>query len=513
MSAATQLSRISASRRFGARYEIWCCFLLAIAVVRLWILPLHTGLWLDETGTYWVIRDGWSEIISRCIIWPAQNILYSFIACLALQIGGAREWVLRLPSILATALSAYLLYRLGVRLLNKPAALAAVIVFSCSEAVAFAAADARSYAMGVTAAIASMYALVRWMDHGRLRDGLVYALLAGLTFDLHYIYITVLAVHAAYGLYRLRRGAPIKARDIAVVIAAIGIVMLPLAAHLATSVQHGADRSFAGTPGLSDLFFTLFPPVLLGGLACGVLLARVCLPDFEIRPLAASPPARLLIVLWAVIPCVLLFAVSLMTNFKVFIPRYLLVIAPAISLFAGWLVACLQPVRSIVPVALMFVVCSVLSSVGLRNTSHGGDWRAAMAAVRSVAGASDMPVLVRSGFVESKNFDWLGDETRKSFLFAPFSIYPPPGTVIPLPYTFNRRVVPYLEEAAGATLERASRFALLTSGDGAYENWLSGRLYRMGFEVEKRLAFGGRSDTLRLLIFQRGPLAAARDSR
>lgn len=501
--ATRQPSRISASPRLLAQYEIWCWLLLAVAVVRLWILPLRTGFWLDETGTYWVIRDGWSQVISRCITWPAQNILYSFIACLALQIGGAREWVLRLPSILATALSAFLLYRLGVRLLNKPAALAAVIVFSCSDAVAFAAADARSYALGVTAAIAAMYALVRWMDQGRLRDGLAYALLTGLTFDLHYVYVTVLAVHAAYGLYRLRRGAQIKARALALVIAVIGLMMLPLAAHLATSVRHGGDRSFAGTPGISDLFSTLFPPVLLGAIACGLLLAKVWLPDVEIRPLMANRPALVLIVLWASIPCVLLFGISALTNYKVFIPRYLLVSAPAIALLAGWLIAGVQPARSIVVFALMIVACSVVASGGLRDTSHGGDWRAAMAAVRSAAGATDMPVLVKSGFIESKNFDWLGDETRKSFLFAPFSIYPPAGTVIPLPYTFNRRVAAYVEQATRTTLEHAQRFALLTSGDTAYDNWLSGRLYPFGFAVEKRLSFGGPRDTLRLLIFQR----------
>src|SRR5436853_7604072 len=84
--------------------------LLAAAVTRLWLLPLPSGFWLDETGTFWVIKNGFSEIAARCMLWTAQSPFYSLIAWAAVRLGGAHEVVLRLPSTVAMGAGAYLLF-------------------------------------------------------------------------------------------------------------------------------------------------------------------------------------------------------------------------------------------------------------------------------------------------------------------------------------------------------------------------------------------------------------------
>src|SRR5947209_8422998 len=141
-----------------------CLILLGAAVVKLWLLPLASGFWLDETGTFWVIKGGFSGIAPRCLLWTAQSPLYSFIVWAAAKVGGMHEPVLRLPSTLASAAGAYILFQLGRKLLNARAALVAVLLFVCAEPVAFAAADARPYAIATTVALAAMLMLVRWCE-------------------------------------------------------------------------------------------------------------------------------------------------------------------------------------------------------------------------------------------------------------------------------------------------------------------------------------------------------------
>ena len=36
-----------------SRERVFCFFLTAWAVLRIWVLPIRSSFWLDETGTYW----------------------------------------------------------------------------------------------------------------------------------------------------------------------------------------------------------------------------------------------------------------------------------------------------------------------------------------------------------------------------------------------------------------------------------------------------------------------------
>src|ERR1041385_317741 len=144
--------------------------LVAIGIVELWLLPLKASFWLDETATFWIIKDGLSNLVSRAIYWSGQSPFYYLVAWLALQMGGLQTIVLRMPSIIAMALAAYWLYKLATRLLDAETAPLAVLVFVCLEQVAFAAGDARPYALGLCMLTGSAFLLVRWLDEGRLRD-------------------------------------------------------------------------------------------------------------------------------------------------------------------------------------------------------------------------------------------------------------------------------------------------------------------------------------------------------
>jgi hypothetical protein len=121
---------------------------------------------------------------------------------------------------------------------------------------------------------------------------------------------------------------------------------------------------------------------------------------------------------------------------------------------------------------------------------HGGDWRAAMKSVNATVSGSDTPVLVRSDFPESEPFDWLDNEARKSYIFAPLQVYPSIVTVVPLPMNLTPDVSPYLNRVV-PRLEQSNRFILVNMGDTSYQNWMQGRLSGEGFERKRIGWFGG----------------------
>lgn len=121
------------------------------ALVRLWIVPLGSSLSLDEFGTWWASDGGLGEILSRARLFP-QSVPYVVIVFLERALGGSGEISLRVPSLLAAGLAAYVLYRLGAELVDRETGLLAAGIFVGFRPIAFAAGDARPYAFAVLAA-------------------------------------------------------------------------------------------------------------------------------------------------------------------------------------------------------------------------------------------------------------------------------------------------------------------------------------------------------------------------
>src|SRR5581483_9233270 len=81
----------------GARRLLYA--LLGLAVIRLWIMPLGASFWIDEAGTLWAVKDGLTEMLRRSAEWHVVSSFYGVVAWGAYTVGGAREFVLRLPSL------------------------------------------------------------------------------------------------------------------------------------------------------------------------------------------------------------------------------------------------------------------------------------------------------------------------------------------------------------------------------------------------------------------------------
>jgi 4-amino-4-deoxy-L-arabinose transferase-like glycosyltransferase len=461
--------------------------LMAIAVVDLWLLPIRSSFWLDETATFWVIKDGLANLLQRSFDWAGQSPLYYLTAWLALVTGGRHEWVLRLPSLIAMLIAAWLLYRLAERLFDAASARLAVLSFICSGQVAFAADDARPYALGLCLLIATALLLVRWLDTGAARFAAGAMVFAALSVWAHYLFGPVLVVFAFYAVPRARREGRIAFWKLAAVGMGAGVLVLPLVAQLRHFYQDRAAHSFVGSPAFSGLFASIAPPVLAGSLVVGLLLAMRFRPERDPSP---APPrdSVLLSAGWALVPPLLLFAISVLSPVKLFVPRYYMSCIPGVCLLAGWMA------RSLVGAAGQRIVATVLVVVAIfcyGTAYHSSEnWSGAMGRIRSESSAS-LHVLVASGFVEAADPKALRDPRVSEVLFAPLEMYPPGGTLLRLPYRLDAESAGFVERLLPA-LQQESRFVLAVCWpEGVtFEPWLRGRLAPAGFRSESLGDFG-----------------------
>lgn len=459
--------------------------LLGLGIIIFWFPRMPGSLWVDETTTAWTVDATFGEMLDRSVEFQSMPPTYFIIAWVARRVGGSSEIALRFPSVIAMALATYLLYRLGRRLFDAETGLIAAIVLASSNSGAHLATDARPYALGVLAFIAATLCLVRWVDDGRIRDGLAYVILAALVLYVHYILAPVLLAHVVY-VWTRRRDLPSR-WPVVVGGAAFGLLLLPLVPTVLATLRE-RDALSLGTSSLGAVLLVILPPAVLAAMAAGIALVagRIRL-DTEV---AARDPAGLpWIWVWAAAPPIALFAISWLIGAGVLGPQHVTISAPAIALLAAWAIRHLAPsqVRRIIIVSM--VIVSLI--LGASQRQYTDDWRGAVEYANGLVADASTPVLIRSGLVQASRIDWLTDAHRTPLLLAPVEVYPVGGTPVALPYGLSAAERRYLEEEVVPIAESESRFAVVSwSIDDRVLPWLQGRLRSAGFELHERRTFG-----------------------
>jgi uncharacterized membrane protein len=511
---ATEIERIDDSSDLGGvsvrpdkekgRARTYPCLLLVAVILRLWVASLGSSLWLDETGTFWVIQHGFSHIYSRALL-DMVSPAYSAIAWGFVSIAGPREFIFRLPSAIALGVAAFLLYRLCARLFDRETGLLAALVFVCLPSVSLAATYARSYGVALLVSVAATLMLVRWVESGRLRDALAYILLGALTVYFHYLFATTLAIHAVYALQHLLAGGRVRLWTIIFAAFLIGLLLVPLIPYVHSLYMTRAIHSWAPQPQLDHFFEALLPTATCSALLLGALAARLVWSGFRLRPFPLTQSQVVLLGAWVILPPALLFVVARFSHSGLFLPRYYLPMTAGFAILAAWAIRAIEPIEARLTVATAVALASILAYGGVKNLwiSHGDDdWKSAMRAVNSITSTeSSVPVLFHTGFVEADDFTWLADPERRSLMVAPLSFYPATGNMIPLPYTFNPKSQAYTEEKVSPLLERGDRFLFVTKGPDSrlFESWLRYRSGPAGFSYRSLGDFGAVS----VFLFER----------
>jgi len=483
------LARLSPMQ--GVNVAIATGLILALAAV-CWVPHLPASLWLDETLTFWVIRDGLAETLERTIHYQPQPAYYIFIWFWT-QIAGVSEIALRIPSLLATLAACVALARLGTSLTrDRETGLLAAVVFASSWNVFRESVDARSYMLGVLVLLCLALSLIRWIEEGRWCDAWLCGVLAAVLPSLHLFFVLT---YPALGLYALLRRS--EARFDVKQVGLVGLLLL-LGAFLFLPVglmllEHGGSYSFVPRPQWRALFevFAWIPPLV--GLLVAIALSGIwgsrssASSDSDLADSRGlSRESGVLLAVWMFLPLLLLFAVSKWTDMSVFLGRYLIPAIPAVCLFyaialrgIGW-----------GPARVVAVVVIALASFVIHERPHDDFRGAALAVNEFTAGDDSTPILLASGLIEGEDENWLRDPTLADYLNAPAEYYPLEGQLVTLPRRLRGH--PMASEIVEPILRRADRFvAIEWIGNGAQVlQPLIQRADAAGYRVVRR-GFGG----------------------
>lgn len=348
---------------------------LIVSMAGAWI----PSIWTDEGATISASTRSLPALWHLLGNLDAVHGAYYVVMHFWFQIVPVTEITLRLPSALAVAATAYLLYLLARRF-SATAATATVVIFVVLPRVTWMGAEGRSSAFSTLAAVAATWLLVAWLRRRRPRTLVAYALVALVGIYLHMYLVFLVAAHAV-AVFALGRG---RQRLVWLgTAAAVGALSLPLIliARGQSGQIAGVDRSpatwlrqvlvnqtFLGETPLQDGWWQ---PAAVGLAALGWGLALWgCW-----RARRESPALLWVAVPWLVLPSALIVAWSLIGQ-DLYHPRYFAFSVPALALLSGFGVSRL-PGRAIGIAALAAVVALsapiVVSQRG-PTAKSGYDW-------------------------------------------------------------------------------------------------------------------------------------------
>ena len=465
--------------RFQDKYETSILLSLGVVVaLRLWLSPLRSSFWIDETGTAWAIGGSFHDLLAHLSFnfFPQMPLF-----CMSLwawsRVAGLSETALRLPSLIAIAAASVMLWRLALRLCDRTTAAYTLLLLASLSHVSFAAADARPYGLAILCVVWILHERVLWIQTGKTRHLVLLGVAYSLVFYLHYLFGAVLAADAAYLI--VAHGMRWIRLDRAVLISPLIalIACLPLVPRLAVISGDRALHVVSGPLSWSDLGVLFTPPrwIVAGVLATGLML--VLMPSRIKTPKRPDLQILTMFSIWSTVPAFTLFVYSLASGSSVMWPRYLLSQAPATVLLGAYLVSRLQPAVWRISFALILFAIAFASGGRAVSTQHDSeDWRGAHAAINQLRARDPLaPVLMSSSFIESDRIPLPPTAEIRECLLAPLKAYPVPGPITMLPLDLNTLNEQYVRDVLGSAAS-ANRFIVLLKSNSNLVPWMHGLL-------------------------------------
>ena len=434
--------------------------LLALCIVRLWMMPLGSSLWVDEMATTFVIEHGAKDPTLAVAPQVPASIYYALPKA-SESVLGFSEFALRLPSLLAMLAALWLIGKIAARLIHPNAAWFAVFACLLLRGFNYQASDARPYALGTAVLCAGVWFLIRWLDSNGWVDGAAFAVCAALLWRVHLVFWPFYLIFALYAAVRIAR------RDTAVTWTRAGGVFVIIGASLipvlqqAVAIDRGASAHVVSAPpGTKALMDSLKLGLLVVSAAGAAVFARA------LREHAGkmAPATNLtLVAAWWLSAPIGLFAFSWITGNTTFVQRYLYAGLPGMALAATAAAAMFLPATQWKHLALVFgagalVIMGDWTSFWPQH--QHSDWRDAALAINAQGMASNTPVICPSPFIEALPPVWRPDYPLNSFLYSQLLVYRVDGQKYPFPFESSREAEVEARRLSEGPLESSGRFAL-----------------------------------------------------
>jgi uncharacterized membrane protein len=468
---------------------------LGIAIAAMWLPWVTSSFWLDETGTWWVVKDGLGDVIERSQI-QGQTPAYYVVAWLARHAFGSSEVALRIPSMIGALVALAGLYRLGTLLLGRDAAAWSLPLFASLQAVAFVAIDARPYALALATLIWSTVVYLRWLEEGRFRFGVSFGMLAAATVALSYTFALAYIAHILVALGASRRWAPPRATRMVFPAVVAAALVAPAVPHLISLLTQADLLTWrGGVPHGHQLAQTLVPLPIVGGVLIGSLVALSQRGSLVGKPDATPASTRRFLLAWILIPAATLFILGLALSGKFYQQRYVLSVAPAVAVAAAWAMTMVRSARARAVSAIATIV--IAASIFQGSTHRTQDWRSAVATINAEIDDPRVPVLFASGFSTGNVLTG----QRAELVRAPVLRYPVRGRIVQLPATFDAGGLARMETIVRSVVFQDQVFALIGFETADYVKFLTRTLDEHGFDTRTLLENKG----IHVLVFDRAP--------
>lgn len=445
--------------------------LLAVCLIRLWLMALPSSFWIDEMATVFVVRHGGGHP-SFAVAPQVPDSIYYWLPRISSSLFGQSEIAYRLPSLLAAGLALLVVGRLAARLIHPQAAWFAV--FSCLALHDFNehAADARPYALGMLAGAACVWYLVRWLDSAHRADGVLLAICGALLWPIHLIFWPFYLVLAIYAAARIAHGETrVTLLQVSLAFAAMGAVLVPVALRSLQLMRHAAAHVILALPSLHHFEWTLRWKLPLIAAALAWLLGRIRRWKPEGPPVART--ALLLTAAWWLVQPVCLFAFSYLTGHSAYVPRYLSISLPGLALAVTFAPRFFVDAAQWKPLAAA-VGIGALALLGQWNSlwpeHQHSDWRGAAAMVNREAPKPAIPVICTSPFIEAEGPNWNPKYPLPGFLYAHLDEYGLRGRILLFPFQRSHDSEIYAAGLLREALISPGRF-LIYGGAGNVRDW------------------------------------------
>jgi mannosyltransferase len=303
----------------------WAVPALLAAGLGLWRLT-GPALWADELATWGAVRLGWAQLWQLSGSVDAVLTPYYSVMKLYTAVAGTSTAALRLPAVAAIVGTTLVVTALGLRVGGTRVGAPAGALFAVLPVTSRYGQEARPYALVMFGAALAVLCLIRLLEdpsRGRLAGygaatglvGLLHPLSASLMLAGHGVAVTLwTARQGPDGRRTFRRWAIAAATG-----ATPAVLLAALAARQTARVSWIGLLPLRALPSFAD---GLFHSAAVGGLVLVLAVIGVRRgPDFAC--LAAA----------AFVPLVLLLLAG--TRFPVWVPRYVLVVLPALAVLAA----------------------------------------------------------------------------------------------------------------------------------------------------------------------------------